>query len=111
MTLAGQIPIPLSMVRISKVTLEERYADDPDLLSFYKKKLIEPGWAGELDSVELAYIKSQLRQSASLRRRWGFRPSAKRLSELRIRAIARDGLSANKRPVLASVVGKQRAVR
>ena len=107
----GQIPILLSTVRISKVTLEERYANDPGLLSFYRKKLLEPGWAGELDSVELEYVKSELRRSASLRRRWGFRPSAKRLSEFRIRAIARDGLSANKRLVLASVVGKQKSVK
>ena len=107
----GQIHILLSTARISKMTLEERYSDDPDLLSFYRKKLLELGWAGELDSVELAYIKSELRWSASLRRRWGFRPSAKRLSELRIRAIARDGLSANKRLVLASVVGTQKSVK
>ena len=107
----GQILILLSTVRISMMTLEERYADDLDLLSFYRKKLLELGWAGELDSVELAYIRSELRQSASLRRRWGFRPSAKRLSEHRIRTIARDGLSANKRLVLASVVGKQKSFR
>jgi hypothetical protein len=107
----GQIPIALSMVRISKMKLAERYADDPDLLSFYRKKLLEPGWAGELDTVEMAYIKSELRRSASLRRRWGFRPSAKRLSEHRILSVARDGLSVNRKPVLASVVGKQRAVR
>jgi len=55
-------------------------------------KLMEPGWAGELAPDEFAYVKSHLRQSASLRRRWGFRPSAKRLSEKRIRAVARNGL-------------------
>ena len=93
------------------MTLEERYADGPGLLLFYRKKLLEPGWAGELDSVELAYIKSELRQSASLRRRWGFRPSAKRLSELRIRTVARDALSANKRLVLVSVVGKEKSAK
>jgi len=74
--------------------LEERYAKDPELLQFYRKKLLIPGWAGELDPVELDYIKSQLRQSPSLKRQWGFRPSARRFSESRIRAIARDGLSA-----------------
>lgn len=74
--------------------LEERYAKDPDLLQFYKKKLLIPGWAGELDHVELDYIKSQLRRSPSLKRQWRFRPSARQLSESRIRAIARDGLSA-----------------
>jgi len=85
------------------MSLEERYASDPGLLHFYQKKLLEPGWAGELDSIELAYIKWQLRQSPSLRRRWGFRPSARRLSESRIRSVARNGLAANKKPVLASV--------
>jgi hypothetical protein len=73
------------------MSLEERYANDPQLLEFYKQKLLEPGWAGELDPDELAYIKSQLRRSPSLRRRWGFRPSAKRLSEERIKAVARNG--------------------
>lgn len=93
------------------MTFEERYQGEPGLLSFYQRKLLEPGWAGELDSVELAYIKSELRQSASLRKRWGFRPSAKRLSEIRIRTVARDGLYVNTKPVLASVVEKQKSVR
>jgi hypothetical protein len=96
------------MARDTEVTLEERYAGDPELLKFYKKKLLEPGWAGELKPYELAYIKSQLRLSPSLRRRWGFRPSAKRLSEKHIRAVARDGLSAIKKPVLASVPDEPR---
>ena len=78
------------------MTLEERYADDPQLLAFCKEKLLVPGWAGELDTVELAYIKSQLRQPSLLKRRWGFRPSAKRLSESHIRAVARDSLAANR---------------
>jgi hypothetical protein len=74
------------------VTLEGRYRFDTQLLSFYQKRLLEPGWAGELRPDEFAYIKSQLRQSPSLRRRWSFRPSAKRLSESRIRAVAKKGL-------------------
>ena len=74
------------------MSLEKQYANDPVLLEFYKQKLLQPGWAGELDPDELAYLKSQLRRSPSLRRRWGFRPSAKRLSEDRIRAVARNGL-------------------
>lgn len=90
------------------MSLEERYAKDPELLRLYKRKLLLSGWAGELDAVELAYIKSQLRQSPSLKRRWGFRPTAKRLSERHIRAVAMDGISAIKRPVLRSVVGNKR---
>jgi len=86
------------------MTLEEGYRSDIKLLDFYRRKLIEPGWAGELSPNEFAYVKCQLRQSPSLKRRWGSRPSAKRFSESRIRAVARNGLSANKKPVLASVV-------
>ena len=65
---------------------------DPELHDFYARKLLEPGWAGELDRAELAYIKSQLRRSPRLRGRWGFRPSARKLSEARIRAVAMDGI-------------------
>lgn len=81
--------------------------DDPELHDLYAEKLLEPGWAGELDRRELAYIKSQLQQSASMKRRWGFRPSARRLSEARIRAVAMYGLSANKRGVSASPTGEE----
>lgn len=83
------------------MALEEQYADDPELLKFYKKKLLQPGWAGGLTPVEFAYVKMCLRESPSLRRRWGFRPSAKRLSENRIRDVARNGLSEVKRRVSA----------
>jgi hypothetical protein len=79
------------------MTLEERYANAPWLLGLYRDKLLEPGWAGEPDDVELEYIKSHLKQSPSLRRRWGFRPSARRFSESRIRAVAMDGVSRKKR--------------
>jgi hypothetical protein len=88
------------------VSLEERYRNDPQLLSFSQEKLLEPGWAGELSPDEFAHIRSQLQQSPSLKRRWGFRPSAKRLSESRIRAVARKGLQAIDSRVLASVVKK-----
>ena len=73
-------------------SLEEEYANDPKTLKMYQEKLIEPGWAGELTRNELAYIKSQLEKSPSLRRRWGFRPTAKRFSESHIRDVAMNGL-------------------
>jgi len=73
-------------------TLDERYKDDPQLLAFYKTNLLEPGWAGELDRCELESIRSELRMSSRLRQRWGFRPSAKRLPEKRIRDMARNGV-------------------
>lgn len=93
MTLPGRILILLSTPDDNEVTLEERYANAPWLLASYKDRLLESEWAGELDAVELEYIKSRLKQSPSLRRRWGFRPSAKRLSDGRIRAIAMYGIS------------------
>jgi hypothetical protein len=64
---------------------------EPSLLAWLSK-LLKPGWAGELSPEEFAYIKAELRHSSSLRRRWGFRPSARRFSESRIREIAREGL-------------------
>ena len=95
----------------NEMALEERYANDPWLLEFYKENLLEPGWAGELSPNEFAYVKCQLRQSPSLKRRWGFRPSAKRFSESRIRAVARNSISSNKKPVLASVVKGQKSFK
>jgi hypothetical protein len=72
------------------MTLEERYKGKPKLLKFYKEKLLEPGWAGELDDVELAYIKSRLKKSGWLRHRWGF--CNQRISIRHIREVARNGL-------------------
>lgn len=86
------------------MSLDERYASDSLLLEFYKIKLLQPGWAGELNPDEFACVKSELRKSPTLKRRWGFRPSAKRLSENRIRSVARNGIPTNKKRVLASVV-------
>ena len=82
--------------------------DVPECPEFYKEELLEPGWAGELSPDELAYIKSQLKQSSSLKRHWDFRPSAKRLSENHIRKVARDGLSVSKKPVSASAATEQK---
>jgi hypothetical protein len=84
------------------MTLEERYATDPWLLEYYKESLLEPGWAGDLDNVEFEYIKSELMKSRLLKRRWGFRPSARRLSESRIRTAAMCGVTRQQRRVLAS---------
>ena len=77
---------------IKVTSLDKLYKDDPRLLAHYKKKLLESGWAGDLTPAELAYIKSLLRQSPSLKRRWGFRRSARRFSDDRVRAVARDGI-------------------
>lgn len=102
MTLPGRILILLSTPDDNEVTLEERYANAPWLLRIYKERLLEPGWAGELNAVELEHMKSELKKSPSLRRRWGFRPSAKRLSEKRIRYAAMYGVPRKQKRVSAS---------
>lgn len=79
------------------MSLEEEYANDPKLLKFCQEGLLEPGWAGELSRNELAYIKSELERSPSLKRRWGFRPTAKRFSESHIRDVAMNGLPPRKK--------------
>ena len=110
--MTGRIRLGLFMVKeIEIMSFEEKYANDPQLLSFYKRKLVEPGWAGELSPDELAYLKSQLQQSPSLKRRWGFKPSARRLSESHIRSVARNGLATNRKPVLAPVATKEPSVK
>ena len=43
---------------------------DPDLHDHYAQKLLEPGWAGEVDDDEAAYIARKLTASPALRRLW-----------------------------------------
>jgi hypothetical protein len=73
------------------MTLNERYANDTKFLALYKERLLIPGWAGELDNLELQYLISQLKQSPSLKRHWGFHPTAKRISRSRVRFVAMHG--------------------
>jgi len=51
-------------------TLDEKYRTDPSLLSFLKVKLLEPGWAGQLDDAEAAYVADQLTKNKALRTLW-----------------------------------------
>ena len=50
--------------------------------------LLHPGWAGELDNDELAYIKSALQRSNKLRTAWGFPRGERRLTKAGITAVA-----------------------
>jgi hypothetical protein len=43
---------------------------DPELHDLYAKNLLEPGWAGEVDDDEAAYIARKLTASPALRRVW-----------------------------------------
>ncbi len=67
---------------------------DDTLSEFYRKKLLIPGWAGEQDSVELAYIKKRLLADRRLRAKWGFKKGTGRLSEEKIKIVAMYGIEA-----------------
>ena len=91
------------------MSLQEQHGNNLEIQRLCRRKLLEPGWAGELGRDELAYIKSELKKSPSLKRRWGFRPTARRFSESQIQAVARDGISAKRKPVLASDVKRKKS--
>jgi len=63
---------------------------DPQLHDHYSDSLLKPGWAGELNPQELAYIKGKLKASSSLRRKWRFRTT--RISDALIRKVAMEGV-------------------
>jgi hypothetical protein len=96
------------MAEESRTILEKQHANDPDLSNSSKRGLLVPGWAGELSPDEFAFVKSELRKSPSLKRRWGFRPTAKRLNENQIRVVAQYGLSAIEKPVSASLARNEK---
>ena len=51
-------------------TLEKRYAKDPRLLKHYQVRLLEPGWAGQLDNVEAEYVSRILSSDCMIRGKW-----------------------------------------
>jgi len=50
--------------------LTQRYQGDKPLLHLNRTKLIIPGWAGELDDVEAAYVAEQLNADRKLWLAW-----------------------------------------
>ena len=65
---------------------------DPDLHDLYAKKLLEPGWAGEVDDAEAAYIAKKLTDSPALRRLWRvseFTRRRKAITQAMARSLAR----------------------
>ena len=56
-----------------------------------KYLLLEPGWGGNLDDDELAYIQERLKADPDLSYWWGFRPGQKTRPEAAIRRVAMDG--------------------
>jgi hypothetical protein len=54
---AGRVP-PDSCQCAGCAGLAKRYKSDPDLLAFYRRRLLQKGWAGTTDEVERAYQQS-----------------------------------------------------
>jgi hypothetical protein len=51
-------------------TLEQEYKDHPDKLKFLKSRLLLPGWAGEVDDIEAAFIAERLNADRKLWLQW-----------------------------------------
>ena len=54
-------------------------------------RLLEPGWAGELEDDQVAYIRAALHDDPDLAYQWGFKRSSKRFPADIIRRIAKRG--------------------
>jgi hypothetical protein len=83
----------MSVKRRGKVTIQKN-----DFLSTKNqlgRKLLQPGWAGELSGSEVEYIQRELRRSQRLWRKWGYvRAMLKGVSipSSTIRRVAKHGL-------------------
>ena len=60
------------MKQIGEFQLNELLHPETPLAKHYAKKLLIPGWAGELTDIELKFIKDKLRANPTLRQAWGF---------------------------------------
>ena len=69
---------------------------DPELHDFYAKKLLEPGWAGELTLAEAEYIRHRLEQDSRLRRLWHIRRRKVPLSLVVEKAYPEDPTAARR---------------
>ena len=66
---------------------------DLELHDMRARKLLEPGWGGELTHIEYNYIRQHLEKDSRLRSRWGFhRGRGWKLSEELIRKRAAMGI-------------------
>jgi len=92
--------------------IEDEWADMGKSLKKLNKKnirdyrLLEPGWAGELEDDQVAYIRAALHDDPDLAYEWGFKRSSKRFPTDIIRRIAKRG-DANHRTVNMHLVKGQ----
>ncbi len=74
-------------------------------------RLLEPGWAGELEDDQVAYIRTALHDDPDLAYLWGFKRSAKRFNSDIIRRVALKGdanLNVIRTPTSSTCVGRFR---
>ena len=67
----------------------------PDGKDRLDKRLLEPGWAGELSDREVEYIQRELKRSRRLWRKWGYLGALLKgvsIPAATIRRIAKHGL-------------------
>jgi hypothetical protein len=76
-------------VSSTALTLDQRYTNDPDLLAFYKRKLLAVGWAGATDSVERQFIWRERRRLGRKQRGRPFEAGSARQSQHRAEINAR----------------------
>jgi hypothetical protein len=72
-----------------------READVPGDKNRMDKRLLEPGWAGELSDREVEYIQRELKRSRRLWRKWGYLGALLKgvsIPAATIRRIAKHGL-------------------
>jgi len=83
----------MSVKRRGKVTIQKN--GFPSTKNQPGRKLLQPGWAGELSGSEVEYIQRELRRSQRLWRKWGYvRAMLKGVSipSSTIRRVAKHGL-------------------
>lgn len=69
------------------------------------KLLLTPGYGGEVTREEIHYIKTALKASPMLRRRWGFRTS--RINDQAIRKVALEGVDHAQKSPETTLIGSK----
>lgn len=77
--------------------------------AIYPRRLLEPGWAGQLTDEEVVYIQFHLMRDGKLAYRWGFRPAQQSRPEEAIRRVAMDGDPDTRRVNVALARPRKRA--
>ena len=77
----------------------------PELSEFYRRKLLIPGWAGDLSPEELAFIKDALKKDRRLRSKWAMGRRHGRVNDNKIRKVAMFGVDGLQKMPSEGLVG------